>query len=194
MRKNLFTTCALGIASLAMLTLSAAPLPSANAGDRLNDDPCYHTREYQGDNSDFALWEAFCDDTVEALHLRHLNTQAICGREFRSATSQIKRFCRRHCRNCRDRSDRCRHIPPRAKELARAGKFEVAKCIWDACMDYDAIYDNARAQLDAAGYPCLVQKLYIKYQYVKQHSVRGQRRANNQIDRATLDCRCAVTP
>ena len=193
MKKNLLTTCALGIASLAMLTLSAAPLPVANAaggGYSHDDDPCYYTRHHYEGDADFALWEEFCDDTVEALHLRHLNTAAICSREFRSATHQIKRFCRRHCNRCEEERSRCRHIPRRAKELARAGKFEVAKCVWDACMDYDAIYDNARAQLDAAGYPCLVQKLYIKYQYVKQTSVRGQRHANNRIERATYDCRC----
>jgi hypothetical protein len=195
MRKNLLTTSALAIASIAILALSTAPLPIATAGGggpSHDDDPCYETRHYNAGNVEFALWEAYCDDVVEDLHLRSLNAEAQCRRAAGTAIHQITRFCRRHCQSCETDRSRCRHIPRRAKNMARVGKFEVGKCSWDTCMDYDAIYDAARAQLDGAGYACLVQKLYVKYQNVKQHSVHFQRHANNRIERATRDCRCNV--
>jgi hypothetical protein len=194
MRKNLITTSALAITGFAILALSTAPLPTATAGRpaRPDADPCRYSRDLEQDNPDFALWEEFCDDTVEALHLRYLNADAQCHRAGRTAVEQIQGFCRRHCQQCRDRS-RCQ-IPRRAKDLARKGKFEIGKCTWDACMDFDAIYDNARAQLEEAGYACLVQKLYVKYQYVKQHSVRFQRRLTNGLDQATRRCLCQQAP
>jgi hypothetical protein len=192
MRKNLLTTSALTIAAIAILALSTAPLPIATAGRpaRPDADPCGYTRHLNADNVEFALWEAYCDDVVEALHLRHLNAEAECHRAKGTAIHEIIRFCQRHCRDCQESRSRCRHIPRRAKNMARKGKFEVGKCTWDACMDYDAIYDAARAQLDEAGYACLVQKLYVKYQYVKQHSVRFQRYSIKKIDQMTYRCRC----
>ncbi len=188
--KTRFTILTLACAAFAALMLTAAPVPQASAIPPQHghaDDPCEYTRQHQDDNSDFALWEAFCDDTVQELHLRSLSADARCGRYARTAIHEIRRFCRHHCRNC---SSNCRKIPQRAKTKARIGKFNVAKCVWDAQMDYDDIYNNARAQLEAAGYACLVQKLYIKFQYVNTHSVRFQRRANNAIEGATRNCRC----
>jgi hypothetical protein len=191
LKKNPLIMLALALTAIAALMLTAAPIPTANAGlDKHADDPCRYTRHLEQDNPDFALWEAFCDDTVEALHLRHLNADAECLRAVRTSGPNVVRFCRRHCKVCPS-LPACRRIPKHAKDLVRKGKFEIGKCTWDACMDYDAIYDNARAQLEEAGYSCLVQKLYVKYQYVKQHSVRFKRHHNHQLGLLLHECFCA---
>ena len=189
--------------ALVALMFTAAPVPRAAAFvEEHNHDLCHYTREHYGDDEDFQMWEQICEDTVRELHSRFATANAICGSLARNTGREVDRFCRRHCQWCAEddvergaQGDRrCRGIPPRARHIARKGLNKVSKCAWDAQKDYDAIYENARQQLEDAGYNCLVQKLYTKYRYVQRSTIQAERRTYAFINGAVQKCLCHSFP
>ena len=88
--------------------------------------------------------------------------------------------CRRYCQQCgssRPNDPDCRRLSAQVGSYIRRGLLKVSKCTWEAQKDYDATYETARAQLEAAGYACLTQKLYVEYRAVQGATIQFERQA-----------------
>lgn len=180
--KTTFLLNAAVICALCALSFVAAPVPPAAAqnGDSHHADPCHYTRAHDADNQDFQMWEEFCDDAVRELRARKATADAMCTSVARRANRDFLRACARYCNQCagsRPNDPDCRRLSAQIGSAISRGLRLVSKCTWDAQTDYDAIYESARAQLESAGYTCLIQKLYTEYRYVQRETIQFERQA-----------------
>ena len=155
--------------ALLCLAIAVAPnTPSASAD--------YYDPEAQ-------MWHDFAHDKGVEINLLFSRSYARIHYKAEYAVRAIEPYCEIMCRNHEEemRYERIR------KSIARTVKFQIGKCVWEAQMELDACYTDARAQLEAAGYDYFLPYVYNPYRSVQSDLVAIQRRANHLLTCAS-DC------
>jgi hypothetical protein len=121
-------------------------------------------------------WYDFAHDKAQEINLLHIRTTHSIEQKVHSAYRRILNSCcplRTRCDNTRTSAKR--------RSLARRARFNIGKCVWEAQMELDACYEDARQQLEAAGYGYFVPHIYNPYRTTQRWTVEQQRHSNHVI-------------
>ena len=172
MNQRAITLCA--AFACAVFAIALAPkAPSAIAG----------TAGHHGHDLDpeAQLWYDFAHDKAQEINLLHLRTTHSIEHKAHSAYYRILNLCPpAPCFDCRRGPEHAQQAA-RRRSLARRARFDIGKCAWEAQMELDACYEDARAQLEAAGYGIFVPYIYTPYRSTQRWTVEGQRYSNHII-------------
>jgi hypothetical protein len=165
-----FTLCA-ALACAAFAIALSPVAPSATAGFGYDLDP------------EAQLWYDFAHDKAQEINHLHIRYRASLDRKHELTRDRIARFCvaRNSCAGCEEHYRRIR------KAIARRAKFEVGKCVWEAQMELDACYGDARAQLEEAGYDYFVLHIYSPYRTTQRRLIDRHRYLLREFNSAA-DC------
>jgi hypothetical protein len=167
MRKNLFTVSALAIAAFAIALAPTTPIATAGLGHDFDEEA--------------QQWYDFAHDKAQEINLLHIRSSTAVMHKTYAARCQIFRYCGAYGSRNVDTHRRIR------MSIARRAKFAIGKCVWEAQMELDACYDDARQQLEDAGYGYFVTHIYSPYRTTQRHLVQYQRDAQNHLN-AAVNC------
>ena len=155
------------VIAIAALATQFAPTAAASGNGG------HHGDHY--DDPEAQMWYEFAEEKAQEINLERLSTRAKVGHKVRRAERRISSLCA----FCPVSQPEERRMERRRMSLARRAKGDIGKCTWDAKMEIDACYEDAVAQLEAAGYERFIPKVYKAYNQARQELVRNQRRANH---------------
>jgi hypothetical protein len=122
-------------------------------------------------------WYDFANEKAQEINLLHIRiAHSIESKTYRAYHS-IERYC----------PPPCLTRPPvdqnaaRRRSIARKARFSIGKCAWEAHMELDACYEDARAQLEAAGYGYFVTHIYTPYRTTQRWVHQFQRKSNHVL-------------
>jgi hypothetical protein len=177
MNQRVFTMCAaLACAAFAIALAPIAPAAVAGGGHHGHDlDPAAQ------------VWYDFAHDKAQEINLLRIRaSHSLYHKTHRAVDAIYNHCCIIRCVGCcgsKQEDQRQRRI---RKSIARRAKFEVGKCVWEAQMELDACYEDARQQLEDAGHEYFfIEYVYSPYRTVQRHLVGQQRNSQNYLNAAT---------
>ena len=126
------------------------------------------------------IWYDFAHDKAQEINLLHIRASHSVEHKTDYAVHHILNYC------CTTRSIPCDESRYSAKRrsIARRARFDIGKCVWEAQMELDACYEDARQELEAAGYAYFVLHIYSPYRTTQRALVNHQRYAQQDIGSA----------